>query len=1290
MTERHQGAGQDLFFRETVDRYVKAPRFVHRDWLAKKVTAALGQPDCRMVLLTGQPGVGKSGLMAQLAEKNPDWLVYFIRRDQRSPLSAATARAMLLRVGFQLVALRPELFDAATVRVVVEQRIGEVLREGSAAAADVDRVIGSPFHQTVLELRQEVARNGGAVTGLRVREWVADPRLVSLDDLTSMALLDPAAALRRIDPHARIVIVVDALDEVPYQPVEMTLLSWLASVDLPDNVRLLLTSRPEPLLDTLKDRKGGQLAQLKFPSTDARVRGDLTEYARLMLSEPYVTEALDSLDVGADEFVGRATDKAEGNIGYLDAIGRAVDQAVAESATDGSGDRTSLASLLALDRLPSGLDDLYAFFLRQLRNGPGTLLVRINDPGTGISGRAKAWTELYHPVLEVLSVALEPLTAAQLRDLTGTLATDVDLVAAVQRLSQFLDRTGGRYRLYHATLGEFLHANGTRRNADTAELAVDALAAHRRLAARLRAVGDLKVPSEASQRGPLGDYGLRYLAVHLDGAGWHAELRDLLVGDRHWMDAKFTHLGGDRSYVAELDLASKRLTTPLAPARALGSAQLAAARCVVNQRVAVLEDPEIRLLVALGREAEALGQVRLRPMARDRLDGLLLVDGELRRRGRGDPTVLADVADDIVALALDDGDNSLVETYGRRKTETLVYLALAQDAWGRAGKLADDLERALPDMRGISWPHCRATALAEVARAYATLGLVDEAWSAVRTGVDHAERPELVPAIAEAAAAAGAGVDSRDVYALAGGSPRDRWFATANSKRKIALWAALLSSGALDEALAAIGNLQPGLEAGEYAECLGRLASILDRHGRSDEAGKVFKQARRAARSIDPPTRRGFALGKLVALLVDAGRNRAVSRVLEDLEETAAKSWHEPDVTELSLVSALLTAGKIDAAAHRAKSTRSLVALAKALIKAGRIDGALRVLDQCEADYLVTTLAYRSIVEAAGRLGDFEAARRALAANPNEEDREALCGLLAIALAQADRQQEAREVYDTELRAPEHRVPVLRAMVESRAARSDTVGASAAYAELDGELHLRRDPLPHLSALRALAAALYRTGHRRHGRAVLNHATTEASTVVDMFRRYEELRDLAILYADAGQPRKVEQIARSILDSRDDRPPTGQGEEKSLAWVLEARAEAVRDITEALADRRRFDLARTVGLKIKDEFYCRNCIELRRQALACVASTRVGERTPPPVVPFAPRATQAEASRPCADLRALEASGPDELIRDIADRSVAFEAVEPNLVVKALKEAMRISGWVRADWRHVHDLLSDL
>ncbi|MDQ3764686.1 MAG: hypothetical protein M3460_25075 [Actinomycetota bacterium] len=524
-------ASQDLFFRQTVLRYAQARRFVRRDWLAQEVTAALAHPSCRMLLLTGQPGVGKSGLVAQLAEENPDWLVYFIRRDQRSPMSAANARAVLLRIGFQLSVLRPELFAADRVRVVVEQRIGEVVRDGSAVAAEVGRILSSPFHQTVIHIQQEVARNHGAVTGLRVREWVADPRLLNLDDLATMALLDPAAALRRVDPDARIVVMLDALDEVPYQPEEETLLPWLAAAELPDNVRFILTSRPEPLLGTLRDRQGDRLFQLAISGGDERVRGDLTDYARQLVTGPDVAAALASLGVASEAFVGRAAAKADGNIGYLDALGRAVDQAIADLATAETGSdeeslrasQATLADMLALDRLPDGLDDLYAFFLRQLRTGPGTRLIRIDDPDTGASDRAEAWTELYHPMLEVLSVALEPLTAAQLSRLTGTLAADADTVAALHRLSQFLDQTGNQYRLYHATLGEFLHAERTRQNPGTADLAVDALTAHRRLAARLRADLWTDIPDQPAEQGRR-EYGRRNYIAHL----FHARLWDEL------------------------------------------------------------------------------------------------------------------------------------------------------------------------------------------------------------------------------------------------------------------------------------------------------------------------------------------------------------------------------------------------------------------------------------------------------------------------------------------------------------------------------------------------------------------------------------------------------------------------------------------------------------------------------------------------------------------------------------------------------------------------------------------
>jgi hypothetical protein len=78
---------EDLFFRSLVRGYVEDnPRFVRREWLAERVDGKLSEAGRRFVLLTAEPGAGKSAFMAQLAHDHPEWLRYFIRRDQRSVL----------------------------------------------------------------------------------------------------------------------------------------------------------------------------------------------------------------------------------------------------------------------------------------------------------------------------------------------------------------------------------------------------------------------------------------------------------------------------------------------------------------------------------------------------------------------------------------------------------------------------------------------------------------------------------------------------------------------------------------------------------------------------------------------------------------------------------------------------------------------------------------------------------------------------------------------------------------------------------------------------------------------------------------------------------------------------------------------------------------------------------------------------------------------------------------------------------------------------------------------------
>jgi hypothetical protein len=136
----------DLMCRVVIDSYIKSPRFLRRDWLAVEVEALLQGPDCRFLLLTAEPGAGKSTFIAQLASDHPDWPVYFIRRDQRTPLGNTGAHSFLLHIGFQLVALYPKLFTKEQIRLSVEQRIGTVDKSGSVIGVEVERILASPFY----------------------------------------------------------------------------------------------------------------------------------------------------------------------------------------------------------------------------------------------------------------------------------------------------------------------------------------------------------------------------------------------------------------------------------------------------------------------------------------------------------------------------------------------------------------------------------------------------------------------------------------------------------------------------------------------------------------------------------------------------------------------------------------------------------------------------------------------------------------------------------------------------------------------------------------------------------------------------------------------------------------------------------------------------------------------------------------------------------------------------------------------------------------------------------------
>jgi hypothetical protein len=505
---------EDLFFADAVASYVDAPRFFRRDWLARRIQAGLAT-DKQLLLLVAPPGAGKSGLIAQLAADHAGWPRFFIRRDQRTVIGETGARSFLLRVGFQLAAIHPQLFDREQVRIDVEQTVGEVADGGQAVGARIGRVLASPFHETVMRIKQQVAKSSGAIAGIEIRNLVSHPRLLQDDDLEDMALFAPARTLRRLQPSTQLVILVDALDELDSHGAERTLLHWLTHCPkLPSNVRFVLTSREHaPSLRLLQEKQSDNIMRLAIPAGDALVRAELRAYATRLSAEPAVSATLMGLaaeqarnpggraptalgSMGpVERFAEELATRADGNIGYMAALARAIDHEFQPS----SSRSKVLAKLLAMSELPRSTTELYAFFLHQLENNHGRGDVQVTLGDYRRPAFLNAWSALFHPILAVLCVAYEPLDHDQIRCLSGTLAGEIDVVRALDVLGQFLQPVGARYRFWHRSFSDFLTDPATAANPDTRGSFVNSVDAHARIVARYigenRSLSDVDWPA---------------------------------------------------------------------------------------------------------------------------------------------------------------------------------------------------------------------------------------------------------------------------------------------------------------------------------------------------------------------------------------------------------------------------------------------------------------------------------------------------------------------------------------------------------------------------------------------------------------------------------------------------------------------------------------------------------------------------------------------------------------------------------------------------------------------------
>lgn len=1145
MTAQTTTRDGDLFNEALIRFYVDSPRFLRRDWLAAEVAAQLAKPDCRFVLLTAEPGAGKSTFMAQLAHDHPDWPRYFIRRDQVTPLGDVGTKSFLLRIGYQLVALYPHLFTQERVQIAVEQRIGTAAAGSEVIGAEVKRLLASPFYQKALQIQQHVERNAGRIVGLKVEELVVETRLLDLSDLQNMALLDPARALLKHDPAARIVILGDALDEIRYHPEMENVLAWLTNCpELPPNVRFVLSSRP--LDDALKvfcQKQTPYLRTLAITPEDSRVRADVETYARRLASRPEVATELARLDRSADAFVVQAVTKANGNLGYLAAIERAVDAALARP---GGADMTTVRALLELSELPDELEGLYAFFLRQIKSEitQSKRVVPVQGQATEEQRYHDLWPAVYEPILGVLCIAFEPLTVAQIHRLAGISATGTYVSEAVDRLAQFMDQEDGRRRLYHATFIEFLTTASTREHSTNQDLFVDAVRWHRQAVAGYRGSATTWGDVDWSH---VDDYGLRHLVEHLYALRNHPTLRQELYGliSKSFMQAKLIRYASHASFANDVVLSIGVAANDRSRDGAIQLVRDELILATLHTLTANVQPELLGVFAQVGEIDKALGYASLMRDAGQKSMAYCLIGEALVTQGN------REVARWVLKQALEAG---WTVRYGAPLAFTMARVA---KALARAGANAQAVQLAKKAL-GIAWDveteREQTLGLNTVAPVLAQVGEFDTARAAAKEVHDREERvlalTELTRSLAEA-----------------------RQF---------------------DQALATVDVIE---DRGDRALALSAVAQALAEVCDKERTTEIANQALAAVNVLDSVYWKAFTLSSVALALSKVGDKHRAGQIAEQAVETAQVTM--PDRWQIRLLigaaEALLHAGKKARAAQIAQHAlaisdeigfdtwrvEALVWWARSLMRAGDrkratnfAKRAFKIASGMEIE-AARVSALGVVAQDLARVGEIDQAL--VAAHRIEDDCERTDILRKIAeiLVQAGDKKRAAEIANQALATAQanvsqrYKASALRRIAEALA---NTVTRHNLYRALSVSESIA--PLLYkAAALIAVAQGFSRAGDSERAAGIADQALATAEQMKDDRYRASTLRKLAPAFARMGNFDQGISIAEAIEDELNKASALSevagaiaQADDKKRALEVAGRALAV---TEAMSNNQR-------------------------------------------------------------------------------------------------------------------------
>lgn len=578
-------SGRSLASEFLVQITAQSKGFSGRDWVFQELDTWLSEDDGNPIfLLTGEPGCGKSALASRLVQFSQGKVV--------APTSCPALQPRFLSA-FHFCSARAQTWYSPHSFTV-----SLALQLADRYPIFAEALVQQSNNKTYIDVQQTAGeiRDHGKQIGVNIENLTMSS--VSAEDAFVLAIREPLAILASRQPDARVVILVDALDEALVYSGQTNIVTLLAqTAGLPSNVRFLLTSRQEPRVENeFLDADG---LYVSAEEHNARNHNDIRHYVTAQFrTAPSLTmlQTLHSPEKAQKE-IDAIVEKADGNFRYITFLLGEME--------DG---RRQLSGLRGL---PNGLEGLYYQSLDRL--------VRQGE---------RRWRNDYAPIFGILSVSQDALTLLQLSALTGQGENVLwDRLIELQQFVEEVIPTGKEmdgeqedvesvYRLYHQSVADFFGnryiKSKTRQLKNKYYLA--AVSWHRHIADYYRN----NAPSWAAVDWThVDDYGLQHIVSHLVNAADNnpARLADFYaVICKPLMVAKLDRMGSYHSFGEDIELVIQSLESDsrISWPELMRLSLLFSTLKSISSRI----EPELLgALARLNRSDEALGYAAMMPLS---------------------------------------------------------------------------------------------------------------------------------------------------------------------------------------------------------------------------------------------------------------------------------------------------------------------------------------------------------------------------------------------------------------------------------------------------------------------------------------------------------------------------------------------------------------------------------------------------------------------------------------------------------------------------------------------------